>query len=76
MILGKDVNPKKQIYYLSAQILYELNQTDNKEFDYLYIYHRIKLNEDISLNLYTLSLDWLFILGAIKRGKNGLLRCI
>ena len=75
MIIGKDINPKKQIYYLSAQIINELKHLKSNEFDYFHIYHLIKSKEDISLNLYSLALDWLFLLGAIKKEKNRLIKC-
>ncbi len=75
MIIGKDINPKKQIYYLSALILNEINTIERNYFDFFDIYHRIKSKEGISINLYSLSLDWLFLLGAIKKDKNRLMKC-
>ena len=75
MIIGKDINPQKHIYYLSALIIEELKDVKTSNFDFLYIYNRIKSKEDISINLYSLSLDWLFLLGAIKQNKNKLVKC-
>lgn len=75
MILGKNINPKKQIYYLSALIIEELKNVETSDFDYFDIYHKIKTREYISINLYSLSLDWLFLLGAIKQNKNKLEKC-
>ena len=76
MILGKDINPKKQIYYISALVLNELKNTDNTEFDFFDIFNSLKLIEnDITVNLYSLSLDWLYLLGAVKKDKNRLIKC-
>ncbi len=76
MILGKDINPKKQIYYISALILNELKNTKSTEFDFFDIFSSLKRKEnDITINLYSLSLDWLFLLGAIKKDKNRLIKC-
>ena len=76
MILGKDTNPKKQIYYISALVLNELKNTDNTEFDFFDIFNSLKLIEnDITVNLYSLSLDWLYLLGAVKKDKNRLIKC-
>lgn len=75
MILGKDTNPQKQLYYLGAQVLAELNQSDQQEFDYLDIYHSLKKREGISINLFSMVLDWLFILGAIKNKNGRLIKC-
>jgi len=76
MILGKDTNPKKQIYYISALVLNELKDADNAEFDFFDIFKSLKLKDnDITINLYSLSLDWLYLLGAIKKEKNRLIKC-
>lgn len=76
MILGKDINPKKQIYYISALVLNELKGFDSTEFDFFEIFNSIKTKEkDITINLYSLSLDWLYLLGAIKKDKNRLIKC-
>ena len=75
MIIGTDTNPKKQIYYISALILEELKTTPTINFDFFQIYFEIKNKEDISFNLFSLSLDWLFMLGAIKQNKNNLEKC-
>lgn len=76
MILGKDVNPKKQVYYISALVLDELRHIEGREFDFFDIYHSLKSKEkDITVNLYSLSLDWLFLLGAIKKENSRLIKC-
>ncbi len=75
MILGKDTNPQKQVYYLGGQVLAELKQSDQKEFDYFDLYHSIKTREGISMNLFSLALDWLFILGAIKNKNGRVIKC-
>ncbi|GAB4304843.1 MAG: hypothetical protein Kow0068_26400 [Marinilabiliales bacterium] len=76
MILGKDINPKKQIYYISALVLNELKSYDNTEFDFFDVFNSLKRKEkDITINLYSLSLDWLYLLGAIKKDKNRLIKC-
>ena len=76
MILGQDINPKKQIYYISALVLNELKQYNYNNFDFFIVYNSIKEKEkDISINLYSLALDWLYLLGAIKKENNSLIKC-
>jgi len=76
MILGKDTNPKKQIYYISALVLNEMKNIDSREFDFFDIFNSLKQKEnDITINIYSLSLDWLYLLGAIKKDKNRLIKC-
>ncbi len=73
MIINKDTNPERQIYYLSSLILEDINKT--KEIDFFKIYFKLKKNTDISINLFTFSLDWLYLLGFIKKDKGGILIC-
>lgn len=75
MIIGKDINPKRNIYYLSALIINEIKDSQKDDFDFFDIYNKIKSKEGISINLYLLSLDWLFFLGAIKKDNNRLIKC-
>lgn len=75
MIIGKDINPKKQIYYISALIIEELKIASVPTFDFFQMYYNIKKKEDISINLFSLSLDWLYMLGAIKQSGNKLEKC-
>ena len=76
MILGKDTNPKKQIYYISALVLNEMKNIDSRELDFFDIFNSLKQKEnDITINIYSLSLDWLYLLGAIKKDKNRLIKC-
>jgi len=76
MIFGKDINPKKQIYYISALVLAELKNVDSSEFDFFEIFNSVKRKgNDITVNLYSLSLDWLYLLGAIKKEENRLIKC-
>ena len=76
MILGKDINPKKQIYYISALVEDELKNIDSSKFDFFEIFNSLKRKEnDITINLFSLSLDWLYLSGAIKKGKDRLIKC-
>lgn len=74
MIVSKDTNPEKDLYYLGARVLEVLAATDTNEVDYVDIFLSLKSKMQISNNLYALSLDWLFLLGAIKISKEGNIR--
>jgi len=76
MILGKDTNPRKQIYYISALVLNEIKDVKGREFDFFDIFNSLKQKEsDLTVKLYSLSLDWLYLLGSIKKDKNRLIKC-
>jgi hypothetical protein len=75
MIISSDIHPQKKVYYIGALIIKELKQIDTKEFDFFNLYTSLKKKENISMNLFALSLNWLFLLGAIDKKKNKLIVC-
>jgi len=76
MIVNKNINPERDLYYLGGKVIEILNSSNKTKFDYFELYNNLNKSHNISINLFSLVLDWLFILGAIKKGKKGLLeRC-
>ncbi|MGE4414624.1 MAG: ABC-three component system middle component 6 [Bacteroidales bacterium] len=75
MILGKDIHPQRKIYYLGAVVIELLNTTDNKGNDFLSLYQQVGKKEKISMNLFALTLDWLYILGLIENNKGLIRKC-
>lgn len=73
MIVSKNINPERDLYYLGGKVIELLSQSKNTEFDYYEVYNKLNENHNLSINLFCLVLDWLFILGAIKKGKKGVL---
>lgn len=76
MIISRDINPERDFYYLGAKTIEILSTTDEDKVDFFYVYNKLKSSEDISLNLFTLTLDWLFIIGAISKSQKGyIIKC-
>lgn len=71
MIISKDINPERDFYYLGAKTIEILSTTEDKAIDFFSVFEALKSSEDISLNLFTLTLDWLFIIGAINKSHKG-----
>lgn len=71
MIISKDINPERDFYYLGAKTIEILSSTDEEKMDFFSVFDALKSSEDISLNLFTLTLDWLFIIGAIDKSNKG-----
>jgi hypothetical protein len=65
MIVGRDIHPQKKIYYLGAIVLEILKSSNDKGYDFFSLYQQVIKKEKISINLFTLTLDWLFILGLV-----------
>jgi len=76
MIISKDINPERDFYYLGAKVIEILSASENKNFLLIDVFETVKRTEDISINLFTLTLDWLFISGVISEIKNGkIIKC-
>ncbi|UQB67591.1 ABC-three component system middle component 6 [Epilithonimonas zeae] len=73
MIVNKNTSPERDLYYLGGKVIEILDLSSNTEFDYFELYADLSRNQSISINLFSLVLDWLFILGVIKKGNKGLL---
>jgi len=71
MIVGKDINPSKHIYFLGGKVLGILKNNGKKEMNFLDTFQKLNTEEKVSMNLFTLTLDWLYIIGAVKKNKNG-----
>jgi hypothetical protein len=74
MIISKDTNPEKDLYYLGARIIDVLASEESKEVDYIDLLLNLRSKIQITNNLYSLSLDWLFVLGAIELSSEGNIR--
>jgi hypothetical protein len=71
MIINKNINPERDLYYLGGILIDVLQNKDNKEVDYMDLYALMNNEKEITINLYSLTLDWLFILGLVAKGENG-----
>ncbi len=75
MIIGKDVHPERKIYYLSALVLKSISESSTKNINILSIYEELRETKIVSLNTFTLALDWLFLLGAINYENGYIEKC-
>lgn len=75
MILGRDINPQNNVYQIGARIIEVLKSSNHEFFDFLDLYNRLNDYEKVSFNLFTLSLDWLFLLGIVDNQNGKLVKC-
>ncbi len=86
MIISRDINPKKNIYYLGAlliQILdknlpeYDLKGGKDRrsQIDFFQAFQEFKTKENISISLFIFIIDWLFLLGIIELNGKFIKRC-
>ena len=75
MIVDVDRNPQNQIYYIAGLILNVLKQQNKVALSYMDVFEALNKKHKVSINLYTLSLDWLYLLGTISYNEKGLVKC-
>lgn len=75
MIIGKDVNPQNNVYHIGAKLIQVLKMYDSDSIDYFEVYSDLNKTEKVSLNLFSLALDWLYLLGVIDNKEGQLKRC-
>lgn len=71
MIISKDTNPEKDLYYIGAIVLESLQSVEDETFEYLTLLHLLRNKIDISNNLFALSLDWLYLMGVVELTDEG-----
>ena len=71
MIVNKNTSPERDLYFLGAKVIELMDDNTSKNFDFFELHKKINENQDISISLFSLVLDWLFILGVIKNGTKG-----
>lgn len=70
MLLPKKTNPLDSIYYNGAIIIKELQDT-TQELDIVMLYKNINSVKEMSMPIFILSLDWLYIAGIAEVDEKG-----
>ena len=71
MIISKDINPAKDLYYTGSLILQYFIKYSIKTIDCHNLVQNLKKEYGLSANIIFLSLDWLYILGSIELNADG-----
>jgi hypothetical protein len=71
MIVSKDTNPAKDLYYIGGLILQYLIKHSVKKIAYHNLVSILKNEYNLSTNTITLSLDWLYVIDCVDRDVDG-----
>ena len=71
MIVSKDINPERDVYYLGAKVIEVISITESKKVNFFDVFEQLNASEKISINLFTLTLDWLYLIGVINKSEKG-----
>lgn len=75
MIIGKNTSPNKKVYYLGALVIEVLSDTNKAKNDFLSLFEKTNEKEKISINLFSITLDWLYLLNLIKVENGKITKC-
>lgn len=75
MIIGKDIKPERQIYHLGALLLEVLQDIPSKTIELFDVFEHMNSHKTVSVNAFILTLDWLFLLGAITNDRGRIVKC-
>ena len=76
MIASKDIHPERDVYYLGAKVINILSDENYSSDSYLDIFEELNSSEDVSINLFVLVLDWLYLSGVVSGIEDGrVIRC-
>jgi hypothetical protein len=71
MLLVPHIHPTKDIYYLGAKLIKILGNLKNgKKVDFFEAFNKMKAY-NITINLFILTIDWLFVLGIVNNVADG-----
>ena len=76
MIVEKDINPERDLYYLGAKVIEVIASTGNSTIDFFAVFEKLNASKTISINLFIYTLDWLYLIGVINKSNNGnIIKC-
>ena len=75
MILGKNIHPERNLYYTGSLILATLKEAQNSRWTYFELFADSHEKHGLSLNMFALTLDWLFLLGVVKHTNGEVEKC-
>lgn len=71
MLLENDISPNKTLYYLGSEVMGVLQSSTDNSFDFFDVYQKVNEKEQLSMSLFVLVLDWLYILGLVRQNVKG-----
>lgn len=71
MLLPDNIHPEQTVYYNGSIVLKVLLTRDEKRASLLDLYQEVKDFEDITLPMFVLCLDWLYLVDVAQLNEEG-----
>lgn len=75
MILNQDIKPEKQAYYLGSKILSVLKDEPSERVELLNVFEQINQQEKVTYHAFSMAMNWLYLIGAVKLDERTLIKC-
>lgn len=75
MIINRDISPIYCQYYIGAIVINEIKSFRCDSIDFMDLYMKTKLKQDISISSFSFALEWLFLIGGIKIKHGKIIKC-
>lgn len=75
MIINQDRKPTLSLYYLGGKILEKLNIENNLHIEPLFNWMKVELKEELHVDFFYYTLDWLYVLSLIKIENGRVVLC-
>ena len=75
MILGRDIHPERKLYYTGSLILVTLKEVRSSHLAYFKLFENVHKQHGLSISMFALTLDWLFLLGVVKHTNGEVEKC-
>ena len=70
MIISRDIHPERDFYFIGAYIIEAIDGLEDKNHDFFEVFIAVKDKIDISINLFMMSLNWLFLMGVVEESSS------
>lgn len=71
MVVTKSIAPEKNLYFLGAKVLEQMQNANESTFEIAELYQKLFREIEIGFAIFLYALDWLFMIGLIKEDLNG-----
>ena len=75
MIINQDIRPEKQVYYLGSKVLAHLRPLPSGPINTGELFINMNKEEKISYHAFSMTLNWLFLLGALDQDEGEIIKC-
>ena len=75
IIVNKDVNPERDIYFLGALIIDALKSIPADSVGFFDIFETLNKQKKVTMPLFMLALDWLYLLGVVDSERGLIVKC-